>query len=87
MKPVKAAVSLRNFKRKLKVGDPVAVISGPLSNRPLEERVGKILNFEVRKGKLLVRVGGINVRRKLIRARRPGEENRFVETEFPIAYS
>lgn len=76
-----------SFKHKLKIGDKVIVIAGGSSKHPVKGKVGRILKFVSRKGQTCVIVEGVNIRKKLLRATKPGDSNRIVATEFPIHYS
>ncbi len=75
------------LKTKLRKGDPVIVISGGSKKVPIKGKRGKILKFVHKNNKLYAVIEGVNIRKKLVRANKAGEENRFIWTEFPVHIS
>lgn len=83
-----AAGSLVGHKVRLRVGDPVMVIAGGSKKYPIKGSKGKIRSIlRDKNGNILVTVDGVNVRKRLFRARKPGDETRFIYTECPIHIS
>lgn len=80
--------SLVGHKVRLKVGDPVMVIAGGSKKYPIKGSKGRIRSIiRDKNGNVLVTVDGVNVRKRLFRARKPGDETRFIYTECPIHIS
>lgn len=64
------------------------VIAGGSKKYPIKGSKGRIRSIiRDKNGNVLVTVDGVNVRKRLFRARKPGDETRFIYTECPIHIS